>query len=332
MISDGGPQPPRQQADSSEGYGLAERLAGTVDLHTHSTASDGQLTPGELVREAVAVGLWALALTDHDTVAGVDEARCVARQLELAFIPGVELSVDWPTGECHLLGYFLDDGSPPLQQALLGLRDGRLNRGKGMVERLYDLGLPLSWERVQELAGNGTVTRAHVATALQEAGHVTSRQEAFDLYIGHGRPAYVPRDKMTPEEAIRLIEQAHGIAVLAHPTFAEPQRDWSKPLSRWPPWPFLERLRKAGLRGLEAYYGEYPPDLTARLCGLAAQYGLLVTGGSDFHGLADKPALGSAAVPLEAVSSLICLARQQGCPGAEEAFLALQAATARAPA
>lgn len=303
---------------------MVARAAGTVDLHTHSTASDGQLTPGELVEKAASLGLYALALTDHDTVAGIDEARSVARRIGFTLIPGVELSVDWPTGECHILGYFLDHRSPQLQAALDTFREGRLLRGKRMVERLGSLGLPLSWERVQQLAQGGTVTRAHLAAALQEAGHVASRQEAFDRYLGHGRPAYVPRDKLSPEDAIRLIVRAHGIAVLAHPTFVEPERAWSATLEQQIPWPFLERLLRAGLHGLEAYYGEYPPDLSARLCGLAAHYGLIVTGGSDFHGHEEKPTLGCASMPLEALDNLVRLARKLGCPGAAEVPLPLR--------
>jgi len=282
------------------------------------------LAPGELVSKAVSVGLCALALTDHDTVAGIDEAWSAARHLGCTFVPGVELSVDWPKGECHILGYFLDHRSPQLQESLLAFRESRLTRGKRMVERLDDLGVPLSWERIQELAQGGTVTRAHVAMALLEAGHVASRQEAFDRYIGHGRPAYVPRDKLSPEEAIRLIVEAGGIAVLAHPTFVEPERAWDTSPERSMPWPFLERLQRAGLRGLEAYYGDYPPSLSERLCSLAAHYGLLVTGGSDFHGHEERSPLGSVPVPWEAFDNLVQLAQQLGCPGVEEAFLPLR--------
>jgi predicted metal-dependent phosphoesterase TrpH len=268
-----------------------------------------------LVEKASALGLGVLALTDHDTVAGIDEAWSVAERRKITFIPGVELSTDYPEGECHILGYFLDHRSPVLQEALRKSQESRLLRGLQMVERLIDLGLPLPWERVQELARGGIVTRAHVAEALLEAGLVPTRQEAFDRYIGHGGPAYVPRHKFSPEDAIRLIIQAHGVPVLAHPTYVEPGRDWIGDLSHLIPWPFLERLQAAGLLGLEAGYCDYPQELVARLIELARHYGLVATGGSDFHGYADHgDALGCAPVPPEAVTDLFHLAQRCGSP------------------
>lgn len=298
---------------------MSEQNASRSDLHTHSTASDGLLTPAELVERASALGLSALALTDHDTVAGLDEAWSVAKEREIAFIPGVELSTDYSVGECHILGYYLDYRFPALRQALEDCQASRLRRGLQMVERLGDLGLPLSWAQVQGLARGGIVTRAHVAAALLEAGLIETRQEAFERYIGHGGPAYVPRHKFSPEDAIGLILQAHGVPVLAHPTFAEPDRDWTADLSQLLPWPFLERLVRAGLLGLEAGYNGYPQDLVARLSGLAGHYGLIVTGGSDFHGHAEHgDTLGCAPVPAEAVRDLFRLAQRCGSPWVQE--------------
>jgi predicted metal-dependent phosphoesterase TrpH len=295
-----------------------------IDLHTHSTASDGHLTPGGLLEKAASLGLDALALTDHDTVAGIDEAWTIARQRGVTFIPGVELSTDLSGGECHVLGYFLDYRSPSLQKDLSLFRDGRLQRGERMVELLRDLGMPLSWERIQELAHGGTVTRAHVAEALLEAGYTASRAEAFERYIGHKGPAYVQRYKLTPEDAVRLIREAHGVPVLAHPTFVEPGRDWIAELDRLTPWPFLERLLEAGLLGVEAYYGVYPAELAAGLAGMAAHYGLIATGGSDFHGHSESAALGCVPVPSQAVRDLIRLAHFCGSPWvSESAVLAL---------
>ena len=271
-----------------------------------------------LVERASSLGLVALALTDHDTVAGIDEAWSVARKLQVVFIPGVELSTDYARGECHILGYFLDYGSAELRKTLLQFRESRLVRGQDMVRRLSDLGLPLSWERIQELAQGGTVTRAHVAEALLEAGHISSRQEAFDLYIGRDRPAYVSRFKLTPEDAVRLVRTMRGVPVLAHPTFAEPERDWTAPVDHLVPWPFLERLVQAGLLGLEAYYGDYAADIRARLVGIATHYGLTATGGSDFHGHEERPTLGCAPVPLKVLPAMFRLARAVGSPWVSE--------------
>jgi len=266
------------------------------------------------VERAASLGLRALSLTDHDTMSGIDQAWSVSRRLGLTFVPGVELSTDVPGAECHILGYFVDHRHPALREALAEFQRGRRERGVLMVERLYDLGVPVSWERVQELAQGGTVARPHVAEALLEAGHVSSRQEAFERFIGNGGPAYVSRCKLSPEESIRLVRQAHGVPVLAHPTFADPGYDFTVDPSQQANWPFLERLCQVGLLGLEAYYSNYTPDLSARLVALARQHGLIVTGGSDFHGSPESPALGSVPVPLEAVSDLQVLAECCGSP------------------
>jgi predicted metal-dependent phosphoesterase TrpH len=289
-------------------------MSRTIDLHTHSTASDGRLAPGELVARAASQGISVLALTDHDSVAGIDEAWSVAKKLGVTFIPGVELSTDLPEGECHILGYFLDHRSPRLLAALRRFQESRWERGRGMVERLLALGLPISWERVQALAQEGTVTRSHVAEALLEAGCIDTRQEAFERFIGRGGLAYLERHKLPPEKAIHLIRQAHGVPVLAHPTFVEPGRDWMADSSQLVPWPFLERLCEAGLLGLEAYYGEYSAALSARLASLAEHYGLIVTGGSDFHDNPETPDLGSVWIPPQAVSDLHRLAQHCGSP------------------
>lgn len=279
------------------------------DLHTHSTASDGRLTPEELVEQAASLGLQALALTDHDTVAGLDVAWTAARRWGLVFIPGLELSTDWGSGECHILGYWLDYRAPALSEWLKRFQESRLERGRKMVERLQALGLPVSWKRVQELARGGTVTRPHVAEALLEKGYVASREEAFERYLGIGRPAYVPRYKLLPEEAVQLVRRFHGVPVLAHPVSVEPERAWTDDSSSLYPWPFLERLLRAGLLGLEAYSGMSPPEVGPRLADLAERYGLIVTGGSDFHGFPEDVSLGSIPVPPTAVRDLWNLAR-----------------------
>ncbi len=289
-------------------------MLGPVDLHTHSTASDGWLTPQKLVEKAASEGLSALGLTDHDSVAGIDEAWSACQGLQLTFVPGVELSTNRPGADCHILGYFVDHRHPRLVEALLAFQEERRTRGERMVQRLQELGIPISWERVQELAQGGIVARPHVAEALLEAGYVSSRQEAFERYIGHGRPAYVTRCKLTPEEAVRLIRLAHGVPVLAHPTYADPDHDFAAALSQQVPYPFLESLCEAGLVGLEAYYSDYTPELSARLQELAEHYGLIVTGGTDFHGNPEGPALGSVEVPAEVVPRLLEQARRCGSP------------------
>lgn len=286
------------------------------DLHTHSTASDGRLTPEALVEQAASLELQALALTDHDTVAGLDAAWTAAKRLGLAFIPGLELSTDWGKGECHILGYWLDYRAPGLGECLERFQKSRLERGRRMVERLQALGLPISWERVQELAQGGTVTRPHLAEALLEKGYVASREEAFERYLGTGRPAYVARHKLSPEDAVRLIRNFHGVPVLAHPVSVEPERSWADDFPD--PWPFLERLIEAGLLGLEAYFRMSPPEVSSRLADLAERYGLIVTGGSDFHGFPEDEGLGSTPVPLTAVQDLWSLARICGSPWTQE--------------
>lgn len=292
-----------------------------IDLHTHSTASDGRLSPEELVAYGAAQGIEVLSLTDHDSVGGIDAAWSEAKQVGIEFIPGIELSTALSEGECHILGYFLDHSSPTLLRTLVRVQASRRERGRRMVEQLRALGVPVSWELVQEVAGEGTITRTHIAEALLNVGAVGTRQQAFERYIGRGGPAYVPRYKLSPEEAIALIRETHGVPVLAHPTFVDPHRDWGTDQPRFPAWPFLERLREAGLLGLEAYYGEYSADLAARLADLAKRYGLIRTGGSDFHGDAETPALGSVAVPPEVVGALRRLARHCSSPWLKRTFV-----------
>ncbi len=293
---------------------VAGPLPHWCDLHTHSTASDGRLSPEALAEQAASLGLQALALTDHDTVAGLDAAWTAARQRGLFFIPGLELGTEWGEGECHILGYWLDYRAPALGEWLTRFQEGRLERGRKMVERLRALGLSVSWERVQELAQGGTVTRPHVAEALLEKGYVASREEAFERYLEVGRPAYVARRKLSPEEAVQLVRRFHGVPVLAHPASVEPERAWLDHSFPLYPWPFLERLLRAGLLGLEAYSGMGPPEVWPRLAELAKRYGLIVTGGSDFHGFPEDLGLGFTPVPPTAVQDLWNLARACGSP------------------
>ena len=266
-----------------------------IDLHTHSTASDGLYTPSELLQHAHEVGLRILALTDHDSTAGLEEAAEAAQRLHIELIPGIELNSDVGDDEVHVLGYFLEYQRPAFQATLKVLRDARVRRGERMVELLNEQGVHISWEHVRELA-QGSVGRPHVARALLDAGYVSSIGEAFDKYIGKHSPAYVPRYKLTPRDAVRLIASANGLAVMAHP-ITLPGLD---ELRCW-----LPELCAAGMVGLETYYGPYTPEEEQALRALADEYGLIPTGGTDYHGPGIHPTpLGGRFVPAEAVERL----------------------------
>ena len=266
-----------------------------IDLHTHSTASDGIYSPTELLQRAHEVGLRVLALTDHDSTAGLDDASEAALHLAIDFIPGIEINTDVGQDEIHVLGYYLEYQRPEFQAILRVLRDSRIHRGQRMVELLNQQGVNITWERVRQIA-QGAVGRPHVARALLEAGYVQSIGEAFDKYIGKGCPAYVPRYKLMPVDAIRLIRSANGLPVMAHP-ITVPGLD---ELRKW-----LPELVTEGLVGLETYYGPYTPEQVQELHELADQYHLIPTGGTDFHGPGIHPTpLGGRFVPFEAVERL----------------------------
>lgn len=286
-------------------------MANFVDLHTHSTASDGIYTPAELLRQASEAGLRVLALTDHDTTNGIREAVEAARKLDIEFIPGIELNTDTGGGEVHVLGYFPELERPAFQAALQSLRHARELRGERMVELLNKHGISVSWERVREIA-QGTVGRPHVARALMEAGYVQSIGEAFDKYIGKGCIAYVPRYRLSPVDATRLIDSANGLPVIAHPLTLPG-------LPRLREW--LPELCAAGMVGLETYYGPYTEADERELRDLAHEYSLIPTGGTDFHGPGIHPTpLGGRYVPYEAVERLKAEAarRQDRTPPAFE--------------
>lgn len=275
---------------------------GFIDLQCHTTASDGSLTPTELVALAARRGLRIISITDHDTTAGIDEALAAGLRYGIEVIPGVEINTDVPQGEVHVLGYFVDWKDPTLQATLSRLRAGRVGRAQRMVEKLAALGMPISWERVKAIAGDGAIGRPHVAQALLEAGYVASTAEAFDRFIGRTGPAYVERTRMTPAEATRVIRAARGLPVLAHPVIAGAAEAISEPLDLES---LLDELTAAGLVGIEAYYPGYPPEVTQDLLGLALKYGLIATGGSDFHGPGiGHGELGEVDVPAEVVELL----------------------------
>ncbi len=267
---------------------------GRIDLHIHSTASDGVLTPREIVHRAVVLGLAVIALTDHDTTSGIQEAADAAASTDLTVIPGVEINSEGPWGDLHLLGFYVAPDSPLLTRRLASLQQARLHRAQGMVEKLAGLGMALEWDEVQGLARGQSVGRPHIARALLQRGYVDSVQEAFDRYIGLGGPAYVPRFRLSPLEAIETIHAAGGAAVLAHPAHSSVDE------------PFIRDLVALGLDGLEVYYPAHSPEEVGFLLALCERYHLLRTGGSDFHGprSGEGGEMGSVFVPFECVEHL----------------------------
>lgn len=273
-----------------------------VDLHIHSTASDGRLSPAEVVHKSAEAGLTVIALTDHDTVDGIAPALEAAKDLPgLRVIPGVEINTDLPSGEAHLLGYFVDHTNAELRKALERLRQSRKIRAQGMIDKLGGLGIHIEWQQVKEIAGDATIGRPHIAQILLEKGYISSIKEAFTKYIGRKGPAYVEREKIAQTEAVALILQANGLPVLAHPlTFPEMET-------------MVSKLKAAGLIGIEAYYDNYTAEEVARLVSLAERHSLIATGGSDYHGIyADNETMiGGADVPLKSAEQLIALAEQR---------------------
>lgn len=263
-----------------------------IDLHVHTTASDGLLPPERLVSVAKDAGVGILAIADHDSTDGVDAAMNEGRRLGVEVIPAVEINTDVEATEVHVLGYFIDHHQHWLQEFLTKQRDGRVNRAAKMVEKLNALGIPVTFERVRAMA-NGAVGRPHVARAIIETGAVKTTEEAFEKYIGRDGPAYVERLKVTPQDAVEIILKAGGIPVLAHP-------GWGVREEMIPP------LVEGGLEGLEAYYPDHTPAMVAHFLELAASLRLLVTGGTDFHGgdLATGVAIGSQYVPMDVVERL----------------------------
>lgn len=265
----------------------------TVDLHTHSLRSDGALQPADLVRRAAANGVRIQALSDHDTLAGIAEATAAGAALGVRIIPATELNTESEWGDVHVLGYFLDPADDALEDRLRWLRENRGRRVELMVGRLRALGYLITLERVLELAQGGALGRPHLATALFEAGLVPSYDAAFDTIIGKESPAYVARVGLTPLEAVSLVRVHGGVPSLAHPGSVIGLEA------------LLPQLVEEGLAGMECHYGSHTPEFTAYCLALAAQHGLVPTGGSDFHGRGDHGAeLGGVAVPPECVPAL----------------------------
>jgi predicted metal-dependent phosphoesterase TrpH len=254
-----------------------------IDLHTHTTASDGSYSPTELVNAAADIGLQAIAVTDHDTISGLAEAIEASEYASIEFVPGVELSVEDDGGRFHLLGYLFDPNDTALGETLAKIRVSRARRNAQMAVKMAELGLPVTMDDVVAEAGDKgeVIARPHFARALMKKGIVSSVQEAFDRYLATGKPLYLPKEVLTPADAIALIHNAGGIAVMAHPGLV--------PLE---PSKLSDRVgslaREAGLDGLECYYPLHSEEQTGVFLRIAGQAGILVTGGSDFHGTA-KP-------------------------------------------
>ncbi len=244
-----------------------------ADFHLHSTASDGTSSPAELVALVAKQGVRTMALTDHDTTAGVDEAVAAGRGLDVRVIPGIEISTDLDDGgEAHLLGYFASTENAALQSQLERYREGRHERGLQIMRNLEQLGVPVAWERVLAIAGEAAVGRPHIARAMVERGYVTGVGEAFEAYLRTGGPADAAREKLPPAEAVQLIRASGGVAILAHPQYL-PEADAT-----------VELLSEAGLQGIEVYYKNHGTDAIARFGALARRHGLVAAGGSDYHG------------------------------------------------
>jgi predicted metal-dependent phosphoesterase TrpH len=251
---------------------------GYVDLHLHTTASDGVLTPSELVRYAKAKGLQAIAITDHDTIEGCGEGLLEGEKIGFEVIPGIEISAEHSPGSMHILGFLLDIRHPLLNERLEYLQKARAERNPKIVEKLNRLGVDITFEEVLKASGGGQVGRPHFANVLLEKKYVRSFQEAFDRFLKKGAPAYVDKFRFTSKEALHFINEAKGVAVLAHPNtlgvngYSELEK-------------LIVKLVGEGLKGIEVYYPEHSPGEVGQFKTLADRYGLLSTGGTDYHGM-----------------------------------------------
>lgn len=275
----------------------------SIDLHLHTTASDGRLSPEQVVDLAAERGLSVIAITDHDTVEGIQAALNQAQKHPgLTVIPGIELSTHAPGGEFHLLGYFIDYLNPELLSVCRSVRSDRFERAKAMVKKLNALGIKLSWERVCQIARESNIGRPHIARALLEKGYISSFEEAFELYLGQGKPAYVERFKITPAEAIELVGRCSGLPVMAHPLTVNNYEET------------IAKLSACGLEGIEVYYKDFDSSQRENLLKIARKLNLVATGGSDYHGIDDSVEVlpGDAGVPRSVATGLFTRARQKG--------------------
>jgi predicted metal-dependent phosphoesterase TrpH len=269
-----------------------------IDLHTHTTASDGRCTPVELVARAARAGVHVLSVTDHDTTAGCDEAAAASAREGIEFVPGIEITAVGDGRDVHVLGYFVNGQSASFQAFLADQRRQRSVRARQIIDRLRSHGIVLDADEILAPAADDpgkSVGRPWIARALVAAKHVASVGEAFEQWLGRGRPAFVPRHGASPEDVFGRIHDAGGIASLAHP-FLMARDHW------------LPGYAAAGLDALEAYHSDHGPEATEHYLGLARALGLLVSGGSDYHGDdSHAPAPGSVSLPREAFDALEAL-------------------------
>ncbi|NLY42425.1 MAG: PHP domain-containing protein [Clostridiaceae bacterium] len=271
-----------------------------IDLHVHTTASDGSFSPAQIVQYAVERKLAAIAITDHDTVAGVKEAVEQGKKQNIEVVPGVEISVSFES-EMHILGYFIDINCLPLIQTLERLKVYRDQRNPLILKKLNQAGIPITMQEVEQKAGGKIVGRPHIAAVLVDKGYVKSTSEAFEKFLGQSRIAYVEKKKVTPQEGIELIKKAGGLAVLAHPIYLVRNGYNLEEV--------LKELMSYGLDGVEAHYSEHSEAETTQFIELAEKYNLLITGGSDFHGKS-KPEIelgrgyGSLMVPYDLLTKM----------------------------
>ena len=266
-----------------------------VDLHLHTLASDGRLTPTEMIHLVAEKGLKVVSVSDHDSTEGLAEAYQAAEEFPgLRIIPGIELSTDIPGDEIHMLGYFMRYEDEEFQGILRRFREGRLERGRLMVEKLATLDVHVEWERVLEIAGDGSVGRPHIALAMVEKGYFKEPRGPFAEYLGRNGKAYVERQKMTPPEGVEMLARVGGVAVLAHPAQLK-DLDAN-----------LEILKEAGLKGMEVHYAMYSPETVLHLAAVAQRHGLIPCGGSDYHCLGNtgEALPGTLGPPLETVDRL----------------------------
>lgn len=266
-----------------------------TDLHCHSTASDGVYAPRALVRLARDRAVDVIALTDHDTIAGHPEAIAAGREFGVRVIPGIEISSLAPQGEVHILGYGVEPDDGATRDTILSLRATRERRARHILDKLYRLSIVLDFDHLRSLAGDGMIGRPHIARAMVEKGTVRDVQEAFDVYLAEGKAAFVPNDALDPFEAVDLIHRARGIAVIAHPAFVRGDVE-----------SLIASLIARGLDGIEVYYPDHTSDQISRFADIARSADLVVTGGSDFHGLSSDAvhAFGEIALPDDAVARI----------------------------
>jgi hypothetical protein len=272
----------------------------SIDLHVHTKASDGLYSPADVVKIAVRAGVSVLGIADHDTVNGIDEALAAASEKELELIPGVEINSYNGDAEYHILGYFLDHTNSELLRALKELRAARIRRMHRIVSKLGLIGITVNPREILRFAESGIVCRPHIAQALVRNGYAASIRDAFDRYIGEGKPAYAPRSKLTPVEAIDIITTAGGLAALAHPGL-------------WHGDALIPQLAAWGIVGIEVYSPDHTAEQVARYRDIARGLGLIAIGGSDFHGWGDpaRNKIGMAFTPPEEFARLREMSRKQ---------------------